>query len=122
MPALGSPTSIIADALSDCLAFCPAAAHVLLAPHTCPAASLLAFAAVGAACEPTIAALGHVYRKLRMFREAAACFDTALSILPGQASTFAGLAYTYHLEVLPSPASQHLLCHNSGRLPCSVVS
>ncbi len=52
-----------------------------------------------AASEPTITALGHTFRKLRMFREAAACFDSALSILPGQASTFAGLAYTYHLEV-----------------------
>jgi len=55
-----------------------------------------------AASEPTITALGHTYRKLRMFKEAAACFDTALSIVPGQASTFAGLAYTYHLEVRAS--------------------
>ncbi len=55
--------------------------------------------ALCAASEPTITALGHTFRKLRMFKEAAACFDSALSILPGQASTFAGLAYTYHLEV-----------------------
>ena len=52
-----------------------------------------------AASEPTITALGHTLRKLRMFAQAAACFNDALSILPGQASTFAGLAYTYHLEV-----------------------
>ena len=81
----------------------------IILPHkhrcTCTAGAsrlsccLTPVAAACAACEPTIAALGHVYRKLRMFREAAACFDTALSILPGQASTFAGLAYTYHLEV-----------------------
>ena len=55
--------------------------------------------ALCAASEPTITALGHTFRKLRMFKQAAACFDSALSILPGQASTFAGLAYTYHLEV-----------------------
>lgn len=55
--------------------------------------------AARAASEPTVAALGHTFRKLRMFKEAAACFDSALSILPGQASTFAGLAYTYHLQV-----------------------
>ena len=59
--------------------------------------------ALCAASEPTITALGHTFRKLRMFKEAAACFDSALSIIPGQASTFAGLAYTYHLEVVSLP-------------------
>lgn len=60
-----------------------------------------------AACEPTVTAMGHTFRKLRMFKEAAACFDSALSILPGQASTFAGLAYTYHLEVSPPALPVH---------------
>ena len=62
-------------------------------------------AALHAASEPTLTALGHTFRKLRMFKEAAACFDSALSILPGQASTFAGLAYTYHLEVGSLPTA-----------------
>ncbi len=69
-----------------------------------------------AACEPTVTALGHTFRKLRMFKEAAACFDTALSIIPGQASTFAGLAYTYHLEV-PPPALAF-----QGSCPCGDAS
>ena len=51
------------------------------------------------ASEPTITILGHTFCKLSMFKQAAACLHSALSILPGQASTFASLAYTTHLEV-----------------------
>ena len=38
-------------------------------------------------------------RELRILKVAAACLDNALSTLPGHASSFAGLAYTYHPEV-----------------------
>lgn len=48
---------------------------------------------------PTITAMAHTLRKLGDFEDAAKLFDRALSLGPGQASTFAGLAYTYHLQV-----------------------
>mmetsp|Transcript_15598 Transcript_15598/g.23169 ORF Transcript_15598/g.23169 Transcript_15598/m.23169 type:complete len:1315 (-) Transcript_15598:252-4196(-) len=47
--------------------------------------------------EPTIFNLGHSYRKLRQFVEAAACFEKCLSLCPGNAASYAALGFTKHL-------------------------
>ena len=47
--------------------------------------------------EPTIFNLGQAYRKIRMFKEASACFEKSLSVCPGRASSYSALAYTRHL-------------------------
>lgn len=43
--------------------------------------------------------LGHVYRKQQRWEEAETVFFKALALLPGQPSTYAALAFTYHLQV-----------------------
>lgn len=43
--------------------------------------------------------LGHVYRKQQRWQEAEEVYFKALSLKPGQASTYAALAFTYHLQV-----------------------
>jgi tetratricopeptide (TPR) repeat protein len=48
--------------------------------------------------EPTIFNLGQSYRKIRMFDEAAACFEKSLSICPGKASSYSALGFTRHLN------------------------
>eukprot|EP00887_Chlorella_sp_A99_P002438 scaffold10.g2438.t1 len=49
------------------------------------------------ATEPTLVALGHTYRKLRRWADAAACYGRALGLAPGQPGTYAALGYTHHL-------------------------
>ena len=51
--------------------------------------------------------LGHVYRKQQRWPEAEEVYFKALSLKPGQASTYGALAFTYHLQV-PTSLSQHL--------------
>lgn len=53
----------------------------------------------GAAWEPTLVNLGHVFRKQRRWAEAASAFQQALGLCPGQPGTYAALGYTYHLQV-----------------------
>ncbi|PKI52766.1 hypothetical protein CRG98_026841, partial [Punica granatum] len=48
--------------------------------------------------EPTVVNLGHVYRKLKMFNEAIKTYEKALTLSTRSVSTYAGLAYTYHLQ------------------------
>ena len=52
--------------------------------------------------------LAHVYRKQKRWPEAVDTFEQALGLCPGQASTYAALAFTYHLQVCCSPT---LLTH-----------
>ncbi|PKI51449.1 hypothetical protein CRG98_028160 [Punica granatum] len=48
--------------------------------------------------EPTLVNLAHAYRKLKMFDEAIKTYYKALTLSTRSASTYAGLAYTYHLQ------------------------
>ncbi|KAA3467764.1 anaphase-promoting complex subunit 6 isoform X1 [Gossypium australe] len=48
--------------------------------------------------EPTVVNLAHAYRKLKMFHEAIAFYEKALTLSTKSLSTYAGLAYTYHLQ------------------------
>ena len=47
--------------------------------------------------EPTIFNLGHAYRKTRKFEKAAQCFRRCVALCPEKFSTYAALAFTYHL-------------------------
>lgn len=47
--------------------------------------------------EPTIFNLGHSYRKTRQFELAAQCFGRCVALCPEKFSTYAALAFTYHL-------------------------
>lgn len=47
--------------------------------------------------EPTIFNLGQTYRKIRQFEDAAACFEKAISLVPGNAGSYAALGYAKHL-------------------------
>ena len=47
--------------------------------------------------------LGRVYRKQQRWQEAVEVYFKALSLKPGQASTYAALAFTYHLQVRSFP-------------------
>ncbi|KAF2314404.1 hypothetical protein GH714_026063 [Hevea brasiliensis] len=48
--------------------------------------------------EPTVVNLAHAYRKLKMYHEATSCYERALTLSTRSLSTYAGLAYTYHLQ------------------------
>ena len=48
--------------------------------------------------EPSIFNLGHAYRKLRLYEQAAEAYEAALAIRPRSASTFAALGFTRHLQ------------------------
>ena len=47
--------------------------------------------------EPTIFNLGHSYRKMRQFEQAALCFGRCVSLCPDKFSTYSALAFTEHL-------------------------
>ncbi|KAK1583123.1 hypothetical protein Q3G72_021180 [Acer saccharum] len=48
--------------------------------------------------EPTVVNLAHAYRKLKMYHDALSCYEKALTLSNRSLSTYAGLAYTYHLQ------------------------
>ncbi|XP_075488140.1 anaphase-promoting complex subunit 6 [Primulina tabacum] len=48
--------------------------------------------------EPTLVNLAHALRKLKRYNEAIIYYDKALAISTRSLSTYAGLAYTYHLQ------------------------
>ncbi|XP_073124577.1 anaphase-promoting complex subunit 6 [Henckelia pumila] len=48
--------------------------------------------------EPTVVNLAHALRKLKRYNEAIIYYDKALAISTRSLSTYAGLAYTYHLQ------------------------
>ncbi|KAE8124690.1 hypothetical protein FH972_019555 [Carpinus fangiana] len=48
--------------------------------------------------EPTVVNLAHAYRKLKMYHEAISHYEQALTLTTRSASTYSGLAYTYHLQ------------------------
>lgn len=48
--------------------------------------------------EPTLVNLGHALRKLKRYNEAIAYYEKALALSTRSLSTYAGLAYTYHLQ------------------------
>ncbi|KAL5804761.1 hypothetical protein ACOSQ3_031561 [Xanthoceras sorbifolium] len=48
--------------------------------------------------EPTVVNLAHAYRKLKMYHDAISCYEKALTLSNRSLSTYAGLAYTYHLQ------------------------
>lgn len=48
--------------------------------------------------EPTVVNLAHALRKLKMYNEAIAYYEKALALSSRSLSTYAGLAYTYHLQ------------------------
>ncbi|KDP30666.1 hypothetical protein JCGZ_16222 [Jatropha curcas] len=48
--------------------------------------------------EPTVVNLAHAYRKLKMYHEAISCYERALTLSTRSLSTYAGLAYTFHLQ------------------------
>ncbi|WCJ32287.1 Anaphase-promoting complex subunit 6 [Euphorbia peplus] len=48
--------------------------------------------------EPTIVNLAHAYRKLRKYEKAIANYERALTLSTRSLSTYAGLAYTHHLQ------------------------
>ncbi|KAF5728257.1 anaphase-promoting complex subunit 6 [Tripterygium wilfordii] len=48
--------------------------------------------------EPTVVNLAHAYRKLKMYNDAILCYERALALSTRSLSTYAGLAYTYHLQ------------------------
>ena len=52
----------------------------------------------GAAWEPTLVNLGHVFRKQRRWADAVGAFQQALGLCPGQPGTYAALGYTCHLQ------------------------
>ncbi|KAL9438103.1 hypothetical protein AB3S75_023882 [Citrus x aurantiifolia] len=49
--------------------------------------------------EPTVVNLAHAYRKLKIYHEAISCYERALMLSNRSLSTYAGLAYTYHLQI-----------------------
>ncbi|ESR55695.1 hypothetical protein CICLE_v10024516mg, partial [Citrus x clementina] len=49
--------------------------------------------------EPTVVNLAHAYRKLKIYHEAISCYERALMLSNRSLSTYAGCAYTYHLQV-----------------------
>lgn len=57
--------------------------------------------------EPTVVNLAHAYRKLKRYREAISCYERALTLSSKSVSTYAGLAYTYHLQDNFSAAITH---------------
>ncbi|KAI5662364.1 hypothetical protein M9H77_21687 [Catharanthus roseus] len=48
--------------------------------------------------EPTLVNLAHALRKLKRYNEAIAYYEKALALSTSSLSTYAGLAYTYHLQ------------------------
>ncbi|KAL7186188.1 hypothetical protein ACSBR2_028024 [Camellia fascicularis] len=48
--------------------------------------------------EPTVINLAHALRKLKRYREAITYYEKALALSTRSLSTYAGLAYTYHLQ------------------------
>ncbi|WVZ02556.1 hypothetical protein V8G54_023362 [Vigna mungo] len=48
--------------------------------------------------ESTVVNLAHAYRKLKMYQEAISYYEKALALSTRSVSTYAGLAYTYHLQ------------------------
>ncbi|CAJ1978480.1 unnamed protein product [Sphenostylis stenocarpa] len=50
--------------------------------------------------ESTVVNLAHAYRKLKMYREAISFYEKALALSTRSVSTYAGLAYTYHLQIV----------------------
>ncbi|XAR68265.1 hypothetical protein NMG60_11003338 [Bertholletia excelsa] len=48
--------------------------------------------------EPTVINLAHALRKLRRYHEAVTYYEKALALSTRSLSTYAGLAYTYHLQ------------------------
>ncbi|KAL9679328.1 hypothetical protein QQ045_017186 [Rhodiola kirilowii] len=48
--------------------------------------------------EPTVVNLAHSYRKLKMYGKAISVYEKALALSTKSVSTYAGLAYTYHLQ------------------------
>ncbi|XP_050872759.1 anaphase-promoting complex subunit 6 isoform X2 [Lathyrus oleraceus] len=48
--------------------------------------------------EPTVVNIAHACRKLEMYREAISYYEKALALSTTSVSTYAGLAYTYHLQ------------------------
>ncbi|KAA8526750.1 hypothetical protein F0562_009021 [Nyssa sinensis] len=50
--------------------------------------------------EPTVVNLAHALRKLKRYREAITYYEKALALSTRSLSTYAGLAYTYHLQAL----------------------
>ncbi|XP_039126591.1 anaphase-promoting complex subunit 6 [Dioscorea cayenensis subsp. rotundata] len=48
--------------------------------------------------EPTLVNLAHAQRKLKMYHKAVSYYEKALTFSTQSLSTFAGLAYTYHLQ------------------------
>ncbi|XP_010274424.1 PREDICTED: anaphase-promoting complex subunit 6 [Nelumbo nucifera] len=48
--------------------------------------------------EPTVVNLAHALRKLKMYHEAISYYEKALALSTRSLSTYAGLAYTYHLQ------------------------
>ncbi|KAK2985477.1 hypothetical protein RJ640_004328 [Escallonia rubra] len=50
--------------------------------------------------EPTVVNLAHALRKLKRYREAITYYEKALALSSRSLSTYAGLAYTYHLQAL----------------------
>ncbi|KAK6154269.1 hypothetical protein DH2020_008517 [Rehmannia glutinosa] len=50
--------------------------------------------------EPTVVNLAHALRKLKRYNEAIIYYEKALALSTRSLSTYAGLAYTYHLQAL----------------------
>ncbi|GMN54359.1 hypothetical protein TIFTF001_023480 [Ficus carica] len=50
--------------------------------------------------EPTVVNFAHACRKLKLYEEAIANYEKALALSTNSVSTYAGLAYTYHLQAL----------------------
>lgn len=48
--------------------------------------------------EPTVVNLAHSYRKLKMYNEAILNYEKALALSTRSVCTYAGIAYTYHLQ------------------------
>ncbi|PON98465.1 N-terminal acetyltransferase A, auxiliary subunit [Trema orientale] len=48
--------------------------------------------------EPTVINLAHACRKLKLYEEAISYYEKALALSTKSVSTYAGLAYTYHLQ------------------------
>ncbi|KAG6478699.1 hypothetical protein ZIOFF_062143 [Zingiber officinale] len=48
--------------------------------------------------EPTLVNLAHALRKLKRFYKAISCYEKALALSTRNFDTFAGLAYTFHLQ------------------------
>ena len=50
------------------------------------------------AWEPAVFNLANSYRKLKMYSKAVECYETALAYCPRQASSYAALGFTFHLQ------------------------